>query len=517
MTLRHERPSRERASWREPPGMAVILALDQGTTSSRAIVFSDAGIPLAIDQREFAQHFPRPGWVEHDANELWSTQLAVARGALQKAGVRAQDVAAIGVTNQRETTVLWDRASGAPVAKAIVWQDRRTADVCEMLRERGHAGTVEAKTGLVLDPYFSATKIAWLLDENPDLRERAERGEIAFGTVDSWLIWNLTGGARHVTDVTNASRTMLFDIHTLAWSDELLALFRVPRAMLPGVLPSTADFGSAAPAHFGAAIAIGGVAGDQQAALIGQSGFRRGIAKNTYGTGSFVVLNTGSDVVRSRNGLIATVAYAFAPGEATYALEGSIFSTGSAVQWLRDGLHMIEKSADVERLAGEVADNGGVYFVPAFSGLGAPYWDANARALMIGMTRGTTRAHIARAVIEAMAYQTADVVEAMQHDAGFDLTELRVDGGATANATAMQFQADVLGVPVVRAQTQETTALGAAYLAGLQSGVWPDIDALETHRRIDRTFQSQSTAQWRHGTLARWRRAVERSRDWSTP
>lgn len=497
--------------------MAVILALDQGTTSSRAIVFSDAGVPLAADQREFAQHFPQPGWVEHDANDLWSTQLAVARGALQKAGVRAEDVAAIGVTNQRETTVLWDRASGTPVAKAIVWQDRRTADVCEKLRERGHAGTVEAKTGLVLDPYFSATKIAWLLDEHPGLRERAERGEIAFGTVDSWLIWNLTGGARHVTDVTNASRTMLFDIRTLAWSDELLALFRVPRAMLPEVLPSTAAFGNASPEHFGAKIAIGGVAGDQQAALIGHSGFARGIAKNTYGTGSFVVMNTGSDVVRSRNGLVATIAYAFAAGEATYALEGSIFSTGSAVQWLRDGLGAIEHSADVERLAAQVDDNGGVYFVPAFSGLGAPYWDANARALAIGMTRGTTSAHIARAVIEAMAYQTADVVEAMQHDAGFALTELRVDGGATANAMAMQFQADVLDVPVVRAQTQETTALGAAYLAGLQCGVWPGVETLQAQRRVDRTFEPAASPKWRSDALAQWRRAVERSRDWASP
>jgi glycerol kinase len=493
----------------------VILALDQGTTSSRAIVFDVRGEVVAFDQREFPQHFPQPGWVEHDPLDIWRSQLGVARGALRNASLSASDVVAIGITNQRETTVLWDRATGEPVYNAIVWQDRRTAPLCELLRARGAGKLVTAQTGLLLDPYFSATKIAWLLENVGGLRARAEAGEIAFGTVDSWLIWNLTGGARHVTDVTNASRTMLFDIHRLQWSDELLALFGIPRALLPDVLPCTAEVGTTAVAHFGGEVRIAGVAGDQQAALVGQAGFAAGLAKNTYGTGSFVVLNTGDRVVRSEHGLLSTVAFAFEPGRATYALEGSVFVTGAAVQWLRDGLGIIERSSDVERLAREVDDSGDCFFVPAFTGLGAPYWDPHARGTIVGITRGTTRAHLARAALDAMAYQTADVVAAMERDAGMKLAELRVDGGASANALAMQFQADVLGVPVVRPACIETTALGAAYLAGLQTGFWSDVDTVARQWREDARFSPRTDAARRGALLGRWRRAVERSRDWA--
>ncbi len=495
--------------------MNVILALDQGTTSSRAVIFGPDGDVRGFDQRELTQHFPQPGWVEHDPAEIWSSQLGVARGALRNAGVTAADVAAIGIANQRETTVLWERATGTPVHAAIVWQDRRTAPACETLRARGVEDLVRAQTGLRLDPYFSATKIAWLLDDVDGLRARAEGGEIAFGTVDSWLIWNLTGGARHVTDVTNASRTMLFDIHRLQWSDELLAAFGVPRALLPEVLPCTAEFGTTAVEHFGGAIRITGVAGDQQAALAGQAGFEPGLAKNTYGTGSFVVLNTGERVVRSEQGLLSTIAFAFEPNRATYALEGSVFVTGAAVQWLRDGLGIIERSADVEQLARQVDDSGGCFFVPAFTGLGAPYWDPHARGTIAGITRGTTRAHLARAALDAMAYQTADVVAAMERDAGMRLAELRVDGGASANALAMQFQADVLGVPVVRPACIETTALGAAYLAGLQAGFWRDLDTVARHWREDARFSPAMDAARRDALLDRWHRAVERSRDWA--
>jgi glycerol kinase len=495
--------------------MAVILALDQGTTSSRAIVFDERGAVVAFDQREFEQRFPQPGWVEHDPLAIWHSQLETARGALRNARVSAADVAAIGITNQRETTILWDRATGKPVHNAIVWQDRRTAARCEELRARGHGELVTAQTGLLLDPYFSATKIAWLLDNVDGLRARAERGEIAFGTVDSWLIWKLTGGARHVTDATNASRTMLFDIHRLRWSDELLAAFDIPRALLPDVLPCTADFGVTAVEHFGGAIRIAGVAGDQQAALIGQAGFTPGLAKNTYGTGSFVVLNTGERVVRSEHGLLSTIAFAFAPGRATYALEGSIFVTGAAVQWLRDGLGIIERSSDVERLAREVDDTGDCFFVPAFAGLGAPYWDPYARGAIVGLTRGTTRAHIARAALDAMAYQTADVVAAMEREAGLQLAELRVDGGASANDLTMQFQADVLGVPVVRPACIETTALGAAYLAGLQAGYWADVSAVERQWCEAARFTPGAGASQRVALLARWRDAVACSRGWA--
>ncbi|HEY0396553.1 MAG TPA: glycerol kinase GlpK [Candidatus Elarobacter sp.] len=495
--------------------MSVVLALDQGTTSSRAVVFDERGTVLAFDQRELPQIFPRPGWVEHDPLAIWETQLEVARGALRNARLSAADVVAIGITNQRETTILWERTTGKPVANAIVWQDRRTARACETLRRRGVDAKVTARTGLLLDPYFSATKIAWLLDNVPRLRARAEAGEIAFGTVDSWLIWNLTSGARHVTDVTNASRTMLFDVHELRWSDELLAAFDVPRALLPEVLPCTAEFGTTTIEHFGGWIRIAGVAGDQQAALIGQAGFTPGIAKNTYGTGSFVVLNTGDRIVRSEHGLLATIAFAFERNRATYALEGSIFATGAAVQWLRDGLGIIATSSDVERLAREVRDAGDCYFVPAFTGLGAPHWDPEARGTIVGITRGTTRAHIARAALDAMAYQTADVVEAMERDAGMKLAELRVDGGASANDLVMQMQADVLGVSVVRPACIETTALGAAYLAGLQSGFWPDLDTLARQWREDARFTPALGGPVRDARLARWRRAVAASRGWA--
>lgn len=492
--------------------MAVILALDQGTTSSRAFVFDGEGRALASSQREITQYFPQPAWVEHDPREIWRSQCETAREALSAAGVNAEDVAAIGITNQRETTLLWDRTTGEPLCNALVWQDRRTADACDALRSSGIGETITAQTGLLADPYFSATKLCWLLNNCPGARERAARGELAFGTVDTWLIWNLTGGARHVTDYTNASRTMLFDIHRLRWSDELLDALEIPRSVLPEVLPCTADFGTAKPEIFGAEIRIGGVAGDQQAALIGQAGFAAGIAKNTYGTGSFVMLNTGRTAVRSAHGLLTTIAYAFSPDEAAYALEGSVFVTGAAIQWLRDGLQIIERTADVEALARSCQNSGGVYFVPAFTGLGAPYWDPHARGIITGITRGTTRAHIARAALEAVAFQSLDVIEAMQCDSGIHLKELRVDGGGAVNDLTMQFQADLLGTPVVRPRFVETTALGAAYLAGLQSGFWPSAEAVAAHWREDRRFTPGMDENERAQRLSEWRRAVELTR-----
>lgn len=496
--------------------MPVVLALDQGTTSSRAIVFDSAGRVLALAQREFAQHFPHPGWVEHDPAELWTSQYETACEALQSAHVDAREIAAIGITNQRETTLLWDRCTGAPLANAIVWQDRRTAGTCQALRAKGADELVRAKTGLVLDPYFSATKIAWLLDNVDGARARAERGELAFGTVDTWLIWKLTGGGRHVTDVTNASRTMLFDIHRLAWSDELLHLFDIPHSVLPEVLPCTAEFGTAQSGLFGSPVRVCGAAGDQQAALIGQAGFAPGVAKNTYGTGSFIVLNTGATPVRSDGGLLTTVAYAFNARDARYALEGSVFITGAAVQWLRDGLGIIDRAADVEALAREAEDNGGVYFVPAFTGLGAPYWDPHARGTITGITRGTTRAHIARAALEAAAFQSTDVIAAMVRDSSVRIAELRVDGGGSANGLMMQFQADLLGVAVVRPAITETTALGAAYLAGLQSGFWPNVDALSAQWREEARFVPTMHQRQRQHLMGEWHRAVERSRAWVT-
>ncbi len=495
--------------------MTVILALDQGTTSSRALLFDREGRALSFAQREVTQYFPAPGWVEHDPFDLWQTQYQTARDALAAAGVAARDVAAIGIANQRETTLLWDRQTGVPLGNAIVWQDRRTAAMCEKLRQAGLEDRVAALTGLRLDPYFSATKLAWLFDTIEGARERAERGELAFGTVDSWLIWNLTGGRRHVTEVTNASRTMLFDIHRLEWSDELLAIFRIPQSVLPQVLACTAEFGTTQTELFGSPVAITGVAGDQQAALIGQAAFQPGLAKNTYGTGSFVMLNTGDVPVRSDRGLLTTIALAFDIRQPCYALEGSVFASGAAIQWLRDGLHMIESAGEVESLARGAADNGGVYFVPAFTGLGAPYWDPNARGIIVGITRGTTRAHIARAALEAVAYQSADVIEAMQEDSGVRLTQLRVDGGGSANALSMQFQADLLGVPVVRPSVLQTTALGAAYLAGLQSGCWPGAEALMRNWREDARFIPSISPEQRTCAMQGWHLAVARSRDWA--
>lgn len=488
--------------------MAFVLALDQGTTSSRAIVFDPQGAIVAADQREFRQYFPQDGWVEHDPLEIWETQLATARNAMRSAGATASDVAAIGITNQRETTIVWERATGAPVAPAIVWQDRRTAARCEELRAYGTE--VARKTGLVLDPYFSATKIAWILDGAPGLRERAQRGELAFGTVDSWLVWNLTGGAVHATDHTNASRTLLFNLETRDWDATLLELFDVPRAMLPEIRTSCGSYGTTASDLFGDGIPIGGVAGDQQAALFGQAGFRTGLAKNTYGTGSFVVLNTGDEIVHSARGLLATIAYT-TPTRCAYALEGSIFVTGAAVQWLRDGLGIIEESQAVEPLAASVPDNGGVYFVPALTGLGAPYWDPYARGAIFGLTRGSTRAHLARATLESMAYQTLDVIEAMAADAGLRLRELRVDGGAARDDLAMQFQADVLGVDVVRPHVVETTALGAAFLAGLNAGYWSDFEAIERLWKPQRRFEPRIDAAARTALLDGWRGAVART------
>jgi glycerol kinase len=500
-----------------------ILALDQGTTSSRALLVDRAGQVVALAQREFRQHFPQPGWVEHDAGEIWQTQLAVAREALAKANVAADRLVALGITNQRETTVLWDRKTGVPVAPAIVWQDRRTAGRCDALRSQGQAELVHRKTGLVLDAYFSATKLQWLLDHVPRARERAEAGELAFGTIDAWLVWQLTGGRVHATDASNAARTMLFNIHDLQWDAELLRLFNVPRAVLPQVLPSCGVLGETDAALFGATVPIAGVAGDQQAATFGQTCFSPGMAKNTYGTGCFMLMNTGRAAISSHHQLLSTVAW-IGPGDvpatlqadrACYALEGSVFMAGATIQWLRDGLQLIRSAAEVEALAAGAPDTQGVYLVPAFAGLGAPYWDGHARGTLVGMTRGTGRAHLARAALESIALQTADVFAAMSQDAGMPLRELRVDGGASRNDLLMQMQADFLGVPVVRPRLTETTALGAAYLAGLATGFWSGADELSARWQVDRRFEPRLDETGRVAKLARWREAVARSRGWA--
>ncbi|MBA3253725.1 MAG: glycerol kinase GlpK [Burkholderiaceae bacterium] len=493
-----------------------VLALDQGTTSSRAIVFDRRGRIIASAQQEFRQIFPQPGWVEHDAGEIWSTQLQCAQSALRQAGASARDVAAIGVTNQRETTVIWDRATGTPIANAIVWQDRRTAEQCRALRERGVESRVTEKTGLLLDPYFSATKVAWLLDHVPGARARATRGDLAFGTIDTWLIWNLTGGAEHVTDVSNASRTLLLDLHSLEWSDELLELFNVPRGLLPRVSASSEVMGTTLPALFGEPISIAGNAGDQQAATFGQACFSKGMAKNTIGTGAFMLMNVGARPQASNNRLLATAGWKLAqPESISYMLEGSVFVAGAVVQWLRDGLGLIARSDDVEALARQVEDDGDVVLVPGFVGLGAPHWDPDARGTIVGLTRGTTRAHIARAALQSIAFQSADVLAAMQRDAHQPLTELRVDGGAAKNDLLMQFQADISGVPVVRPAVTETTALGAAYLAGLATGVWANLDEIAQLWRAERRFEPAMDAARRDELIARWHRAVERSRHWA--
>jgi glycerol kinase len=487
--------------------MTVLLALDQGTTSSRAIVFDAGGRELATAQKELRQIFPQPGWVEHDPSEIWRDQLAVAQEALRRSGRAAAEVAAIGITNQRETAVLWERATGRPLANALVWQDRRTADVCERLKAAGVEALVRDKTGLVLDPYFSATKLAWLLDRVPGARDRAQRGELAFGTVDSWLAWNLSGGRLHVTDPSNASRTSLFDIHAGDWDDALLALFGIPRELLPRIVRSSSLCGETASELFGAAIPVGGMAGDQQAALFGQACHGAGMAKNTYGTGCFLLMHTGEQAVASKNGLITTCAAQ--TGEAReYALEGSVFIGGAVVQWLRDGLGLIKTAADIEPLAASVPDAGGVVFVPAFAGLGAPHWNPHARGTLAGLTRGTGAAHIARAALEAIAFQSAELVQAMAADGGRPLAELRVDGGATANNLLMQFQADLLGVPVVRPRIQETTALGAAYLAGLAAGVWKSRAEIAAQWTRERTFAPVLPPAAAAARMAEWQRAV---------
>jgi glycerol kinase len=493
--------------------MRHVLALDQGTTSSRAIVFDELGTPVSVAQREVAQVFPRPGWVEHDPREILATQREVAREALARAGVPLKDVMAIGITNQRETTLLWDRQSGEPVSNAIVWQDRRTAAQCRELKEAGAGSLVRERTGLVIDPYFSATKISWLLDNIPGARGRAERGELAFGTVDTWLVWQLTGNRTHVTDVSNASRTMLFNVHSQDWDEELLRLLRVPRAILPDVHPSAHAFGIVPKSVFGEALIIGGIAGDQQAAMFGQACHLPGMAKNTYGTGCFMLLHTGGEMVQSAHGLVSTPCAHYKEKE--FALEGSVFVGGAVVQWLRDGLGFFSSSAEVEALANSVLDSGGVVIVPAFTGLGAPHWDAEARGSIFGLTRGTTRAHIARAALESIAFQSADVLQAMQKDSGETLKELRVDGGATANDLLMQFQADLLGVPVVRPKVLETTALGAAYLAGLTVDLWKSRDEVAAQWQAQKRFEPRMEAGRRQELMARWRDAVGRSLKWA--
>lgn len=488
-----------------------MLAFDQGTTSSRAIVFDRQGNILSMAQKEFQQIFPRSGWVEHDGDEIWSSQIGVANEALARIGIVASDIAAIGITNQRETTLVWDRKTGRPIHNAIVWQDRRTADVAKALNAAGHAALFQRKTGLVIDAYFSATKLKWLLDNVPNARKQAERGELAFGTVDSWLVWKLTQGALHITDVTNACRTMLYNIHTGHWDDELLALLEIPSSLLPEVRSSSEVYGYTAAELFGSQIPIAGIAGDQQAATFGQAALQIGMAKNTYGTGCFMLLNTGGKPIPSEHQLLTTVAWQL-HGRTDYALEGSVFVAGAVVQWLRDGLGIIKRSEEVEALASSVANNGGVYFVPAFVGLGAPYWDSYARGTIVGLSRGSTAAHIARAALESIAYQTADVIDAMRQDSQLALSELRVDGGASCNDLLMQFQADILGVPVVRPKVTETTALGAAYLAGLAVGYWESEHEIVQLWQMDKRFEPTMSADQRNSLRQSWRQAVSQAR-----
>jgi len=492
--------------------MKHLLALDQGTTSSRAILFGLDGSVVKVAQKEFEQHFPNDGWVEHDAEEIWNTQLETAREAISQAGAALGDIAAIGITNQRETTVVWDRVSGKPFYNAIVWQDRRAAALTDRMKEDGLEPRFREKTGLVLDPYFSGGKLAWILDNVPGVRERAVAGEVCFGTVDSWLMYRLSNGRIHATDVSNASRTLLYNIHDLAWDKELLDIFNIPAGILPEVKPSADLFGDTDPALFGQAIPITGVAGDQQAALFGQACFEPAMAKNTYGTGAFVVMNTGPKPVLGE-GVVTTIGWQIKGQQPQYAMEGSIFVAGAAVQWLRDGLGIIKEAGEIEQLASTVADTGGVYFVPALVGLGAPYWDPYARGTIVGLTRGTNRGHLARAVLEAMAYQTRDAIEAMEKASGLDLKELRVDGGAAANDLMLQVQADILGTPVVRPRITETTALGAAYLAGIGAGEL-DQGSIASQWALDRRFEPDMDPALRETLCRGWKRAVERSRGW---
>lgn len=493
--------------------MPYILALDQGTTSSRAIIFDHEGSIRAVAQKEFEQIFPQPGWVEHDPDEIWSSQISVAAEVMSRAGLSARDMEAIGITNQRETTVVWERTTGRPIYNAIVWQDRRTAAFCDQLKSEGLEPTFQQKTGLVLDSYFSGTKLKWILDNVAGARERAERGELCFGTIDSWLIYRLTGGAYHLTDVTNASRTLLYNIHSLEWDEELLQILEIPRSMLPDVRASSEVYAETSPDIFPTPIKIAGIAGDQQAALFGQRCTRRGMVKNTYGTGCFMLLNTGEEAVPSKNNLVTTIAWSIG-GRTEYALEGSVFIAGAVVQWLRDGLKIIKSSSEVEELARSVDDNGGAYLVPAFAGLGAPHWDQYARGTIVGITRGTTAGHIARAALEGIAFQVADVLRAMEADSGITGKELRVDGGAAMNDLLMQFQADLLNLPIVRPEVTETTALGAAYLAGLAVGVWENEEEIDKQWTIEREFQPRMEADRREYLINNWNRALERAAEW---
>jgi glycerol kinase len=492
-----------------------VLALDQGTTSCRSILFDRAGAIVAVAQQEFPQYFPQPGWVEHDASEIWAAQSATIGAVLARAGVKAAAIAAVGITNQRETTVLWDRRSGEPVGRAIVWQDRRTAERCAELRARGLEPEVARRTGLLLDPYFSGTKLAWILEHVPGARDRAERGELAFGTMDSWLAWHLSGGREHVTDVTNASRTLLYDLQDGDWSEPMLAMLGIPRACLPRLVPSSGP--GLQITIEGQSLPLAGIAGDQQAALFGQACFTPGMAKNTYGTGCFMLMNTGTEPLASRHRLLTTVGWQRSGEPRHYALEGSVFVGGAVVQWLRDGLGLIAKSSDVEALAASVPDNGGVFLVPAFTGLGSPHWDPHARGTLVGLSRGTTRGHIARAALESIAFQSAELLTAMQQDARRPLLELRVDGGATANDLLMQFQADILGVPEVRPRITETTALGAAYLAGLGVGFWASSDDVARNWQPERRFEPRMASHLAGSLRGEWARAVERAKGWATP
>ncbi len=491
-----------------------ILSLDQGTTSSRAIIFDKKGEVIAVAQKEFTQIFPQSGWVEHDALEIWSSQASVAAEATIKAGINGKNIAAMGITNQRETVIVWDKNTGKPIYNAIVWQDRRTATFCDELKQAGKEEMIRNKTGLLIDAYFSATKIKWMLDNVPNARAEAEAGNLICGTVDTWLIWNFTKGELHVTDVTNASRTLLFNIHTMAWDDELLALFTIPKSMLPAVKQSSEVYGETKSTLFAHPIPIAGIAGDQQAALFGQMCTHPGMVKNTYGTGCFMLMNIGKEPKLSKNNLLTTVAWQI-NGETNYALEGSIFIAGAVVQWLRDGLGIIKTAADIEELALKVEDTGGVYFVPAFAGLGAPYWDSNARGTIVGLSRGTTAGHIARAAIESIAYQTADVLKAMEADAGVKIKELRVDGGATANTILMQFQSDLLNCKVIKPRVVETTALGAAYLAGLAIGFWKDIAEIQQLWESDTVFDPAAATTKTEQGFAEWKRAVHATQSWS--
>jgi glycerol kinase len=489
-----------------------LLALDAGTTSSRALVIDHSGKVVAVAQKEFTQFFPQPGWVEHDANEIWATQLGVAADAVSRANAKIKEIAAIGITNQRETAIVWDRKTGEPICKAIVWQDRRTAPICDQMRADGLESTIQDKTGLVIDAYFSGTKVQWMLDHVPGAREKAERGELAFGTVDCWLIWKLTAGKVHITDETNASRTMFFNIHTRQWDDELLTALRVPRSMLPEVKSSSEIYGLTEGNVAG--IPIAGIAGDQQAALFGQMCSQPGMVKNTYGTGCFMLMNTGTAPIASQNNLVTTIAWRKA-NQTDYALEGSIFIAGAVVQWLRDQLGIIRTAPEVEELASKVQDNGGVYLVPAFAGLGAPHWDAYARGAIVGLTRGSSSAHIARAALEGIAFQVGDVLSAMEADSGIKLSELRVDGGASANNLLMQFQADLLGVPVIRAANPETTAMGSAYLAGLAVGYFSSTEEIATQWASDRTFEPKIGADQRESLRVGWKKALDRAKSWA--